>query len=140
MTSDRTRPADFDTQMRAVHQAGLQALPAPTLARLRAARQQASRAHAAPSRRWGWLLAAVPALLGAALGVHLLLRPAPSMPTTTTTTTASVATATASTTVAATASVRAGAAADSDQAATAMLDENPDLYLWLGSDTSLAME
>ncbi|MCW0380881.1 hypothetical protein NB697_003727 [Xanthomonas sacchari] len=137
MTSDRTRPADFDTQMRAVHQAGLQALPAPTLARLRAARQQASRAHAAPSRRWGWLLAAVPALLGAALGVHLLLRPAPSMPTTTT---ASVATATASTTVAATASVRAGAAADSDQAATAMLDENPDLYLWLGSDTSLAME
>ncbi|MRH00792.1 MULTISPECIES: hypothetical protein [Xanthomonas] len=137
MTSDPTRPADFDTQMRAVHQAGLQALPAPTLARLRAARQQASRAHAAPSRRWGWLLAAVPALLGAALGVHLLLRPAPSMPTTTT---ASVATATASTTVAATASVRAGAAADSDQAATAMLDENPDLYLWLGSDTSLAME
>ncbi|KAB7767951.1 hypothetical protein CEK69_14110 [Xanthomonas sp. LMG 12462] len=136
MTSDPTRPADFDTQMRAVHQAGLQALPAPTLARLRAARQQASRAHAAPSRRWGWLLAAVPALLGAALGVHLLLRPAPSMPTTTT---ASVATATA-TTVAATASVRAGAAADSDQAATAMLDENPDLYLWLGSDTSLAME
>ncbi|MDY4294647.1 MULTISPECIES: hypothetical protein [unclassified Xanthomonas] len=136
MTSDRTRPADFDTQMRAVHQAGLQALPAPTLARLRAARQQASHAHAAPSRRWGWLLAAVPALLGAALGVHLLLRPAPSMPTTTT---ASVATATA-TTVAATASVRAGAAADSDQAATAMLDENPDLYLWLGSDTSLAME
>ncbi|WP_295907711.1 hypothetical protein [uncultured Xanthomonas sp.] len=136
MTSDRTRPADFDTQMRAVHQAGLQALPAPTLARLRAARQQASRAHAAPSRRWGWLLAAVPALLGAALGVHLLLRPAPSMPTITT---ASVATATA-TTVAATASVRAGAAADSDQAATAMLDENPDLYLWLGSDTSLAME
>ncbi|WP_295949083.1 hypothetical protein [uncultured Xanthomonas sp.] len=137
MTSDSTRPADFDTQMRAVHQAGLQALPAPTLARLRAARQQASHAHAAPSRRWGWLLAAVPALLGAALGVHLLLRPASSMPTTT----ASVATATATaTTVAATTSVRAGAAADSDQAATAMLDENPDLYLWLGSDTSLAME
>lgn len=135
MTSDPTRPADFDTQMRAVHQAGLQALPAPTLARLRAARQQASHAHAAPSRRWGWLLAAVPALLGAALGVHLLLRPAPSMPTTT----ASVATATA-TTVATTASARAGAATDSDQAATAMLDENPDLYLWLGSDTSLAME
>ncbi|WP_279362616.1 hypothetical protein [Xanthomonas sacchari] len=137
MTSDPTRPADFDTQMRAVHQAGLQALPAPTLARLRAARQQASHAHAAPSRRWGWLLAAVPALLGAALGVHLLLRPAPSLPTTT----SSVATATATaTTVAATTSVRAGAAADSDQAATAMLDENPDLYLWLGSDTSLAME
>ncbi|MEL4892415.1 hypothetical protein PQU63_12870 [Xanthomonas protegens] len=135
MTSEPTRPADFDAQMRAVHQAGLQALPAPTLARLRAARQQASHAHAAPSRRWGWLLAAVPALLGAALGVHLLLRPAPSMPTTT----ASVATATA-TTVATTASARAGATADSDQAATAMLDENPDLYLWLGSDTSLAME
>ncbi|MBB5941437.1 hypothetical protein [Xanthomonas sp. 3307] len=133
MTSDPTRSADFDARLRAVHQAGLQALPAPTLARLRAARQQASQAHTAPGRRWGWLLAAVPALLGAALGVHLLLRPAPSVPTST----ASVAT---DTTAAATTSARAGASTDTDQAATAMLDENPDLYLWLGSDTSLAME
>ncbi|MET7142395.1 hypothetical protein M3S04_11780 [Xanthomonas sp. PPL139] len=133
MTSDPIRPADFDTQMRAVHQAGLQALPAPTLARLRAARRQASQTHTAPGRRWGWLLAAVPALLGAALGVHLLLRPAPSVSTTT----ASVA---AGTTAAATTPSYAGATADTDQAATAMLDENPDLYLWLGSDTSLAME
>ncbi|KMM76252.1 hypothetical protein ACP93_06945 [Xanthomonas sp. NCPPB 1128] len=133
MTSDSTRSANFDARLRAVHQTGLQALPAPTLARLRAARQQASRTHTAPGRRWGWLLAAVPALLGAALGVHLLLRPAPSVPTST----ASVA---AGTTAATTTSARAGAGADTDQAATAMLDENPDLYLWLGSDTSLAME
>ncbi|MET0547854.1 MAG: hypothetical protein ABW002_01110 [Xanthomonas sp.] len=133
MTSDSTRAAHFDARLRAVHQAGLQALPAPTLARLRAARQQASQTHATPGRRWGWLLAAVPALLGAALGVHLLLRPAPSLPTST----ASVA---AGTTAVATTPARAGASADTDQAATAMLDENPDLYLWLGSDTSLAME
>ncbi|MCI2244756.1 hypothetical protein L3067_09100 [Xanthomonas sp. PPL568] len=131
MTSDPTRSADFDARLRAVHQTGLQALPAPTLARLRAARRQASQTHTTPGRRWGWLLAAVPALLGAALGVHLLLRPAPSVPTTT----ASIAAGTP-----AVASTPAGAGADTDQAATAMLDENPDLYLWLGSDTSLAME
>lgn len=132
MTSDRIRSADFDARLRAVHQAGLRALPAPTLARLRTARQQASQTHVAPGRRWGWMLAAVPALLGAALGVHLLLRPAASVPPTTT---ASVAAGTS-----AVATTPAGAAADTDQAATAMLDENPDLYLWLGSDTSLAME
>ncbi|MBO9875148.1 MULTISPECIES: hypothetical protein [Xanthomonas] len=135
MTSDPIRSADFDARLRAVHQAGLQALPAPTLARLRAARRQASQTRPAPFLRRGWLLAAVPALLGAALGVHLLLRPAPSVPIAT----ASVA---AGTTAAASTPTGASASTDSDQAAsaTAMLDENPDLYLWLGSDTSLAME
>ncbi|UYB54466.1 hypothetical protein OCJ37_16260 [Xanthomonas sp. AM6] len=117
--------------MRRAHQASLQALPAPTLARLRTARHQAGRAQAAPARRWGWLLAAAPAVLGAAFGMHLLLRPAlpPSLPAT------SVASAPA-------AAVPASAAArsDGDDAVAGLLEENPDLYLWLGSDTSLAME
>ncbi|QDI05906.1 hypothetical protein [Xanthomonas cerealis] len=113
--------------MRRAHQASLQALPAPTLARLRAAR----RGHAAPARRWGWLLAAAPALLGAAFGMHLLLRPA--LPV-------AVPASVAGTAAAATVSASAAAQGDGDDSAAGLLEENPDLYLWLGSDTSLAME
>ncbi|WP_184411871.1 hypothetical protein [Xanthomonas translucens] len=117
--------------MRRAHQASLQALPAPTLARLRAARHDASRVHAAPARRWGWLLAAAPALLGATFGVHLLLRPA--LPV-------AVQAASVAGVPAAAATSASVAAGDSDDAVAGLLDENPDLYLWLGSDTSLAME
>ena len=120
MKSDPTHSAAFDAQLRRAHQASLQALPAPTLARLRAARHNASRAHAAPARRWGWLLASAPALLGAAFGMHLLLRPA--LPGTVP------------------ASGAGAPQGNGDDAAAGLLDENPDLYLWLGSDTSLAME
>ncbi len=132
MKPDPTHSAAFDAQMRRAHQASLQALPAPTLARLRAARHAASAPHAAPARRWGWLLAAAPALLGATFGMHLLLRP-----------TLPVAVQAASVaSVPATAAVAANVAAqgDGDDAVAGLLDENPDLYLWLGSDTSLAME
>lgn len=132
MKPDSTHSAAFDAQMRRAHQASLQALPAPTLARLRAARHAASRAHAAPARRWGWLLAAAPALLGAAFGMHLLLRPA--LPTSVPA--ASVAGVSATATVPA----NGTAPADGDDAVAGLLEENPDLYLWLGSDTSLAME
>ncbi|MFC6840021.1 hypothetical protein [Xanthomonas theicola] len=116
--------------MRALHRASLQALPAPTRARLRAARHGAGQAHAAPARRWGWLLAAAPAVLGTAFGMHLLLRPAlpPSMPA------ASVASAPTAT------AASAVAQGDTDDTVAGLLEENPDLYLWLGSDTSLAME
>ncbi|MFN6506796.1 hypothetical protein [Xanthomonas translucens] len=113
------------------HQASLQALPAPTLARLRDARHDARHAHAAQARRWGWLLAAAPALLGAAFGMHLLLRPA--LPV-------AVPANVAGTAAAAAVSARAAAQGDGDDSAAGLLDENPDLYLWLGSDTSLAME
>ncbi|WP_369944801.1 hypothetical protein [Xanthomonas medicagonis] len=117
--------------MRQAHQASLQALPAQTLARLRAARHSAGHARTAPRR--GWLLAAAaPAVLGAVFGVHLLLGPAPSpAPPATHIANASVVTAPS-----------AGIAArdDGDDASVDLLDENPDLYLWLGSDTSLAME
>ncbi len=131
MKPDPTHSAAFDAQMRRAHQASLQALPAPTLARLRAARHDARRAHAAPARRWGWLLAAAPALLGAAFGMHLLLRPA--LPV-------AVPASVAGTAAAAAVSARAAAQGDGDDSAAGLLDENPDLYLWLGSDTSLAME
>ncbi|KTF40055.1 hypothetical protein OZ12_08835 [Xanthomonas translucens pv. translucens] len=127
MKPDPTHSAAFDAQMRRAHQASLQALPAPTLARLRDARH----AHAAPARRWGWLLAAAPALLGAAFGMHLLLRPA--LPV-------AVPANVAGTAAAAAVSARAAAQGDGDDSAAGLLDENPDLYLWLGSDTSLAME
>ncbi|WP_045726856.1 hypothetical protein [Xanthomonas sp. GPE 39] len=132
MTSD---PTHFDARMRAIHHAGLQALPAPTLARLRAARQQAGRldqANRAPGWRLGWLLAAAPALVGAVLGVQQFLQP-PSATKATSATTIS-ATATTPTTFATVTS-------DADETAPpGMLEENPDLYLWLGSDTALAME
>jgi hypothetical protein len=129
---DTTHSAAFDTQMRRAHQASLQALPAPTLARLRAARHAAGRSHAIPARRWGWLLAAAPALLGAAFGLHLLRNPA--LPAS--------APAAGRAGVSATAATSANTAApgDSDDAVAGLLEENPDLYLWLGSDTSLAME
>ncbi|MFC3655387.1 hypothetical protein FZ025_14535 [Xanthomonas hyacinthi] len=126
--------------MRRLHQASLRALPAQTLARLRGARHDAShsRAQAAPARRRGWLLAAAPALLGAAFGMHLLLRPAlpVAIPA------ASVAGAPAATAVSAASAVSASVAqqGDGDDAAAGLLEENPDLYLWLGSDNSLAME
>ncbi|MDR6675541.1 hypothetical protein J2Y70_004177 [Xanthomonas translucens] len=132
MKPDTPPSAAFDAQMRRAHQASLQALPAQTLAQLRAARHDAARRHAATPRRWGWLLAAAPAVLGAAFGMHLLLRPTlpPSLPV------ASVASAPAA------AALPAGATAqgDGDDAVAGLLEENPDLYLWLGSDTSLAME
>ncbi len=132
MKPDSTHSAAFDAQMRRAHQASLQALPAPTLARLRAARHAASGGHAAPARRWGWLLAAAPALLGAAFGMHLLLHPTlpASVPA------ASVAGVPAATAVSASVALPG----DGDDAVAGLLDENPDLYLWLGSDTSLAME
>lgn len=132
MKPDTTHSAAFDAQMRRAHQASLQALPAPTLARLRAARHAASHPHAAPARRWGWLLAAAPALLGATFGMHLLLRPA--LPV------AVQATSVAGVPAAAAVSASVAAQGDGDDAVAGLLDENPDLYLWLGSDTSLAME
>lgn len=131
MKPDSTHSAAFDAQMRRAHQASLQALPAPTLARLRAARHAASRSHAVPARRWGWLLAAAPALLGAAFGMHLLLRPA--LP-------GSAPAANVAGVSAAAVPASGAAQADGDVAVAGLLEENPDLYLWLGSDTSLAME
>ncbi|PPU92085.1 hypothetical protein [Xanthomonas albilineans] len=137
MTSDPTRSAAFDARMRALHQAGLQALPASTLARLRAARQQAGhldQAKRSHTRRLGWLLAAAPALLGVVLGVQQLLQP-PSAPET------ASASATAANATTSTSTTFAAMTSDAEETTPpGILDENPDLYLWLGSDTALAME
>ncbi|WP_045771450.1 hypothetical protein [Xanthomonas albilineans] len=145
MTSDPTRSAAFDARMRALHQAGLQALPASTLARLRAVRQQAGhldQAKRSHTRRLGWLLAAAPALLGVVLGVQQLLQP-PSAPETASASASASASATAANATTSTSTSTTFAAMTSDAEETTppgMLDENPDLYLWLGSDTALAME
>lgn len=115
-TTDR-QTQNFDAQARQLHQAALHALDPATLARLRAARQAGAQArHSRLGRRSGWALAtACSALLAIGLGVHLdRSGPAPG-PATTSTLVATV---------------------DGDE----LLDQNPDLYVWLGSQNALAME
>ncbi|MBB4592623.1 DUF3379 domain-containing protein [Xanthomonas cannabis] len=109
-------PAQLDAQLRQLHATALAQLPPQTLARLRQARQ----APAARMRRGHWLLAtACSALL--AVGIGLQMRPSNTAPAGAAPTQA-VAGNTAST--------------DTDD----LLTQNPDLYVWLGSDTALAME
>ncbi|MCC4633734.1 hypothetical protein [Xanthomonas dyei] len=111
-------PAQFDAQLRQLHAAALTSLPPQTLARLR----QARHASAARPRRGYWLLAtACSGLL--AIGIGLQLRPGDSAPEGVAPS-QSVAT--------------AGTAASTDT--DDLLTQNPDLYVWLGSDTALAME
>ncbi|WP_349657114.1 hypothetical protein [Xanthomonas sp. 10-10] len=111
-------PAQFDARLRQLHAAALTSLPPQTLARLRQARQ----APAVRARRGYWLLAtACSGLL--AIGIGLQLRPGDNAP--------AGASATPATTVAGNA-----ASTDTDD----LLTQNPDLYVWLGSDTALAME
>ena len=99
-----------DNQLHALHQHAVQALSPATLARLRSAR------HAtAPSRRspaW-WMATAFAAVATLGIGLSLQMREPPAS------TVAPMV-----------------AALESDGGA---LDENPDLYLWLGN-TDLAME
>lgn len=109
---------DFDSRMRALHATALGATSPQTLARLRLARQHATAAPARHGPRW--LLAALPAVLAVAFGLHLSLRPAVVPP--------------------APGNLQATVAADAFEDPDALpLEENPDLYVWLGS-TSLAME
>ncbi|MDX6080141.1 hypothetical protein SIL81_05720 [Xanthomonas campestris pv. incanae] len=111
-------PAQFDARMRRLHATALTTLPPETLAQLRQARHAAA---AQRSRRLHWLLAtACSALLAVGIGVQL--RPTEQAPATTTT---QVATTTPAATT-----------ADTDD----LLTQNPDLFVWLGSDTALAME
>ncbi|MBB5767042.1 hypothetical protein [Xanthomonas euroxanthea] len=108
-------PAQLDAQLRKLHATALTSLPPQTLARLRQARHAATPTR---SRRGYWLLAtACSGLL--AVGVGLQLRPgetaSPASPPT---------------------QAMAGTTTDTDD----MLTQNPDLYVWLGSDNALAME
>ncbi|HYG06954.1 MAG TPA: hypothetical protein VD865_11185 [Stenotrophomonas sp.] len=112
-TTDRNT-AQFDAQARQLHQAALHSIDPATLARLRAARHEATQASAPGRRRGLWLATACSALLALGVGVHLEQQT--QMP--------------AATAPALVASL------DADE----VLDQNPDLYVWLGSDNALAME
>nr|WP_208409014.1 hypothetical protein [Xanthomonas sp. CFBP 8151] len=105
----------MNAQLRQLHATALTSLPPQTLARLRQARHATAPTRA---RRGYWLLAtACSGLL--AIGIGLQLRPgertAPGPAPT---------------------QAVAGTTTDTDD----MLTQNPDLYVWLGSDTALAME
>lgn len=110
-----------DARCRALYRTALGATSAPTLARLRQARQAAT-APGHARHGWRWALAGVPALLALALGLHPALHP-PTAPVP-----APAAAATAAT----------APAGEDDPGA--LLEENPDLYVWLDAHPALAME
>lgn len=120
--SDPRIASDSDATWRTLHQCALGALPAPTLARLRQARQQAT-ATPIPATphpgRWRWTLAGVPLALALAIGLHLGQRTPDTVPPTTATAAADVG---------------------GDAEPVTLLDENPDLYLWLDAHPAIAME
>lgn len=116
-----TSPSGFDARMRELHRASLEQLPPQTLTRIRSAR---GTAHAkAPRRAWPWLAAtACSGLLAAYVGMQWM----PSHPT--------------ADSVSATIASQGSQTGKGD--ASALLDENPELYLWLASADAqpLAME
>ncbi len=125
MNSHDDNPASVDALARQLHRQALGAVSPATLARLRDGRHAATQAAPAHRGGWRWLVAgAVPVTLAAVLGLQWLHPgPAPSTPGT-------VAT-------------PATAVASSDyRDVGSMLDENPDLYLWLASSEAqpVAME
>ncbi len=110
---------DFDTRARQAHAAALAQVSPQVLARLRMARRQVP---ASPRRAWPWLAAtAFSGMLAVLIGLQWL--PSAQAP------------------VADQPAVAAGAA-EAALPANTLLDENPDLYLWLASSDapSLAME
>ncbi|AZR21809.1 hypothetical protein [Xanthomonas vasicola] len=110
-------PARLDAQLRQLHATALTSLPPQTLARLCRARHASATTR---SRRGYWLLAtACSGLL--AIGIGLQLGPSERAPS-----------GAAPTQLVASTS----ATTDTDD----LLTQNPDLYVWLGSDTALAME
>ena len=115
-----TAHAALDRQARATHAAALDRLSPAVRARLASMRRETALAAPSHRRGWHWLAAtATSAVLAVALGLHLQ----PETPHAQ----AAAASATSST-----------ASAAEDYYGTArMLDESPDLYVWLGSDNHL---
>lgn len=119
-------PTPLDIQARRLHQEALQSLSPQVLAQLRAARLQAQRQSAASARPWQrrWLAAGATAFslaLASAIGMYYF-NPAPPP--------------TSAMPVAAngTQPINASLSAAAEYRDTALvLDENPDLYLWLAS-------
>lgn len=107
-----SRPLPPDDQLQALHQQAVQSLSPATLARLRSARH-AGRAASARRRPAWWMATAFAGVAALGIGLSLQMRTPPTVPA---------------------APMVAALEADSST-----LDENPDLYLWLGG-TDLAME
>lgn len=117
-------PSDFDRDVRQLHAAALQSVSPQTLARLRSARH-ASATRPARGRAFAWLGAtACTAVLAVVAATQLM----PSDQT--------------SPAVRQTSTMALQASQDSDSfTSTAdVLDQNPDLYVWLGSDASPTLE
>ncbi|MFT4248391.1 MAG: hypothetical protein QM581_10230 [Pseudomonas sp.] len=112
--NDPLPPDRFDARTRHLHAQSLAAVSPLVLTHLRAARHAASRPR---RRRPAWLLAtACSALLAVGLGLQLH-RDRPIVPASSPQAPATVT------------------ASDDDA-----LEQNPDLYVWLGSENALAME
>ncbi|SEK59850.1 hypothetical protein SAMN05428989_0418 [Pseudoxanthomonas sp. GM95] len=119
-------PSDFDHDLRQLHAASLGAVSPQTLARLRSARHAAV-TRPRRGRTFAWLGAtACTALLAMVAATQLMptqtpMAPARSQPATV-------------------AAMQASSDADNFVSTADVLDQNPDLYVWLGSDASPTTE
>ena len=112
--------AALDRQARAAHAAALDRLSPAVRARLASMRHGAALAATPHRRGWHWLAAtATSAVLAVALGLHLQ----PETPH--------------AQAGAASATGTAASQAEDYYGTARMLDESPDLYVWLGSDNHL---
>jgi hypothetical protein len=117
-------PSDFDRELRELHDVALQSMSPQTLARLRSARH-ASATRPRRGRAFAWLGAtACTAVLAMVAATQLMPRdqvsPAISQP--------------------ATMALQSSQDSDAFASTSDVLDQNPDLYVWLGSDASPTLE
>jgi len=112
------RDARFDAAMRQLHESAVDRVSGRTRLQLQQAQRKAPAASPARPPRLAWPLAAsFAAVLALMVGMQLWNEPAPAP--------------------AAPATVVAGTDADAD--IDAVLEENPDLYLWLASNDAYAL-
>lgn len=117
-------PTDFDRQLRQLHASSLEAVSPQTLTRLRSARHDAAR-RPRRGRAFAWLGASACTAVLAMVAATQLMPSRPSLP---------------ATSQPARMAQQAIPDAEDFASTTDVLDQNPDLYVWLGSDASLAME
>jgi len=111
------RDARFDAAMRQLHESAVDRVSGRTRLRLQQAPRTTSAASPARPHRLAWPLAtSFAAALALMVGLQLWNEPAPTPATPT-----------------------AVADADADADIDAVLEENPDLYLWLASQDSLVL-
>lgn len=110
------RDARFDAAMRQLHESAVERVSGRTRLQLQQAPRTAPAISPARPHRLAWPLAAsFAAMLALMVGIQVWNEPAPAVPAT----------------------VVAGTDADVD--IDAVLDENPDLYLWLASNDAYAL-